>query len=89
MRLETQAQFNLRCGNGAGLPNAEAVENTCQVFQYLKVGDGVRGGQPAGARVLLVAERSVEGLSDGAEVKGTNCRGSNAVTAGEAEAKVL
>lgn len=46
----------------------------------LKVGDGVRGGEPAHTRVLLVAEWTTEGLCDGTEVKGTHCRGSNAVT---------
>ncbi len=46
---------------------------------HLEVRDGVRGGQPRGARVLLGAEGPVESLRDCAEVVCANCRGSNAV----------
>lgn len=41
--------------------------------------DGVWRGKPGGARVLLGAERPVEGLGDGAQVKGTHCRCRNTV----------
>lgn len=41
---------------------------------YLKIGNGVWGGEPGSARVLLVAERSIEGLGDGAQVEGTDSR---------------
>lgn len=43
-------------------------------MRYLKIGYGVRGGEPGGAGILLVAERSVEGLGDGAQVEGTDGR---------------
>lgn len=41
----------------------------------LEVGNGVGGGEPGSAGVLLVAEGSVEGLSDGAQVEGADGRG--------------
>lgn len=56
--------------------------NRCWCVSNLKVGDGVRSGKPARARILLVAKWTVEDLSDGTEVEGTHCRGSNAVTGG-------
>lgn len=39
---------------------------------YLKIGYRVWGGEPGGARVLLVAKGSVEGLGDGAPIEGTD-----------------
>ena len=44
------------------------------VRSYLKIGYGVRGGQPGGAGVLLVTKGSVEGLGDGAQIEGTDGR---------------
>lgn len=44
-------------------------------WNYLKIGDGVWGGEPGGAGVLLVAEGPVEGESDGAQIERTHSRG--------------
>lgn len=55
---------------------------------HLEVWDGVWGGQPGGARVLLGAEGSVESLRDRTEVECANCRGSNAVPAGNTEKNI-
>lgn len=52
-------------------------------MMHLEVRDGVRGGQPRRARVLLGAEGAVESLRDCAEVVRANCRGSNAVPASQ------
>lgn len=45
----------------------------------LEVVDGVRRGEPGGARVLLGAEGPVEGLGDGAQVEGAHRRCCNTV----------
>lgn len=45
----------------------------CKCVGYLKIGYGIWGGEPGSAGVLLVAERSIEGLGDGAQVEGTDC----------------
>lgn len=45
----------------------------------LEVTDGVGRGKPGGARILLGAERSIEGLGDGAQVECTHGRCCNAV----------
>lgn len=44
----------------------------CVNMSYLKIGYGVWGGEPCSAGVLLVAERSVECLGDGAQIEGTD-----------------
>lgn len=54
---------------------------------HLEVRDGVRGGEPRGARVLLGAEGPVESLRYCAEVVRANCRGSNAVPASQERVK--
>lgn len=46
---------------------------------HLEVGDGVCGGEPGGARVLLGAEGPVEGAGDGAQVEGAHRRRRDAV----------
>lgn len=56
-------------------------------MMHLEVRDGVRGGQPRRARVLLGAEGPVESLCDCAEVVRANCRGSNAVPASRERVK--
>lgn len=44
------------------------------MFSYLEIGNGIWGGHPGSAGVFLVAERSIEGLGDGAQVEGTDSR---------------
>lgn len=62
----------------------EDTHDTLFPWDYLKVGVGVRIRQPGWAGVLLVLERSIEGLWDGTQVEDTYSRGGNAVP-GEGE----
>ena len=44
----------------------------CVNMSYLKIRYGVWGGEPGSAGVLLVAERSIECLGDGAQIEGAD-----------------
>lgn len=56
---------------------------------YLKIGYGIWGGEPGSAGILLVAEGSIEGLSDGAQVEGTDCWSRYAVPEGSQDVIVV
>lgn len=56
---------------------------------YLEIGNGVGGGEPGRAGVLLVAKGSVEGLGDGAQIEGTDSGRRYAVPGGEEEATAV